>query len=866
MSSATHSSSLFLIFLLLISFQLLASANGDAEAEIEKVSGKDKVEGRELSFLMITKLGMLFSLHGSSKHTIAHQLAPAQAPTEAVLESFSPLPSLHKLHIYHIAPSHGTEEPLSERQKVAQRKHLQMIMTISASVLASLVIFGAMAMVVLVYRRRGRNDCHGNTSNKVSFDPEPAMFYFDSLAPFLESDSDHKLCSESKRCVSAENNVTFESEGMTPHPFLDSKNQSAEAAKQNFEASSDGSESFHSICCSHCSIELMTAYIQPSSDFSTENGHFSPLTSSKLNVFSAQSIEKPVMSTNSIPYNTRKIPHSLVPESLDSKPSLLSRTLKNENDKEPLPSPQSLNLEMEPEASWSSSRNTKSSNLRVKIFTESSNLANRTDQASATITAGKVNAVKKLQTLQSIKGQQMSKPPPPPPPPPLPPFPRSSNFGKPVPPPPFQQQQSSAVDKNGNPLPKLKPLHWDKVRAAPHRSMVWDNIRSSSFVLDEKTIESLFGYNMPCSVKNEESKSKNSTPNKQVLEHKRLQNFTILLKALNATAEQVCKALILGSGLGTQQLEALAKMAPTKEEEERIIKCGDDTDELGSTEKFLKDILRIPLAFSRIEVMLYKEIFEDEVIHLKKSFTILEEACKELRSSRLFLRLLEAVLKTGNRMNVGTIRGGARAFKLDALLKLEDVKGTDGKTTLLHFVVQEIYKSEGLITHEKSNVKPSTKSEAKNTKEKEEECNGRELEIVSQLNTELCNVKKTATMDLDVLMSSVLNLSKGMMKLKELVEGELSGNKRDVSFVNSMRVFQKEGDGIINELKESEGQVFRHVREITEYYHGDVGKDEVNPLSIFVIVSDFLGMLDRICKELRSSKSPQPLNLVARGC
>jgi hypothetical protein len=27
----------------------------------------------------------------------------------------------------------------------------------------------------------------------------------------------------------------------------------------------------------------------------------------------------------------------------------------------------------------------------------------------------------------------------------------------------------------------LKPLHWDKVRAAPDQSMVWDKIRSSSF-------------------------------------------------------------------------------------------------------------------------------------------------------------------------------------------------------------------------------------------------------------------------------------------------------------------------------------------------------------------------------------------------
>ena len=34
-------------------------------------------------------------------------------------------------------------------------------------------------------------------------------------------------------------------------------------------------------------------------------------------------------------------------------------------------------------------------------------------------------------------------------------------------------------------------------------------------------------------------------------------------------------------------------------------------------------------------------------------------------------------------MNVGTNRGDAHAFKLDTLLKLVDIKGADGKTTLL---------------------------------------------------------------------------------------------------------------------------------------------------------------------------------------
>ena len=46
-------------------------------------------------------------------------------------------------------------------------------------------------------------------------------------------------------------------------------------------------------------------------------------------------------------------------------------------------------------------------------------------------------------------------------------------------------------------------------------------------------------------------------------------------------------------------------------------------------------------------------------------------------------------------MNAGTIRGGTNVLRLDALLKLSDMRGADRKTTLMHFVVQEMERSQG---------------------------------------------------------------------------------------------------------------------------------------------------------------------------
>lgn len=199
-------------------------------------------------------------------------------------------------------------------------------------------------------------------------------------------------------------------------------------------------------------------------------------------------------------------------------------------------------------------------------------------------------------------------------------------------------------------------------------------------------------------------------------------------------------------------------------------------------------------------------------------------------------------------MNVGTIRGGAKAFKLDALLKLADVKGTDGKTTLLHFVVQEIIRSECSSAKDVMTSEKKLKPKADEKEEEHRTIMG--LDLVLGLSNELSNVKKTASMDLDVLISSVSNLSNVMNQLKHLVEIESGG-----SFVGSLNLFLKHAERVIGELKDEEKRVLLHVREITEYYHGSVSKDEANPLRIFVIVKDFLSMLDRVCKDVRSLKN-----------
>lgn len=77
-------------------------------------------------------------------------------------------------------------------------------------------------------------------------------------------------------------------------------------------------------------------------------------------------------------------------------------------------------------------------------------------------------------------------------------------------------------------------------------------------------------------------------------------------------------------GLGSELLETLVKMAPTKEEEIKLKDYKGESSKLGSAERFLKAILDIPFAFKRVEAMLYRANFHTEVAYLEKSFQTLE--------------------------------------------------------------------------------------------------------------------------------------------------------------------------------------------------------------------------------------------------
>lgn len=214
-------------------------------------------------------------------------------------------------------------------------------------------------------------------------------------------------------------------------------------------------------------------------------------------------------------------------------------------------------------------------------------------------------------------------------------------------------------------------------------------------------------------------------------------------------------------------------------------------------------------------------------------------------------------------MNVGTFRGSATAFKLDTLLKLSDVKGVDGKTTLLHFVVQEIMRSEGIraVRSAKegksiSSIKTEDLLLEPPPEEADEHYCKLGLEVVSCLSSELEDVKRAAIIDADGLTSSVSKLGNALLKARESLNTDMKILEEQLEeeadeFWLILSTFVENADKQITWMLEEEKRIMALVKSTADYFHGKSGKDE--GLRLFTVVRDFLIILEKVVKEIQAA-------------
>ncbi|CAI9170597.1 unnamed protein product [Rangifer tarandus platyrhynchus] len=296
--------------------------------------------------------------------------------------------------------------------------------------------------------------------------------------------------------------------------------------------------------------------------------------------------------------------------------------------------------------------------------------------------------------------------PPPPPPfpggiPPPPPFPG----GPGVPPPlPFGVPAAPVLPFGLTPKKLYKPEvqlrrpNWSKFVAEDlSQDCFWTKVKEDRFENSElfAKLTSTFSAQTKTKKDQEGGEEKKSLQKKKVkelkvLDSKTAQNLSIFLGSFRMPYHEI-KNVILEVNeavLTESMIQNLIKQMPEPEQLKMLSELKDEYDDLAESEQFGVVMGAVPRLRPRLNAILFKLQFGEQVENIKPEIVSVTAACEELRKSENFSSLLEITLLVGNYMNAGSRNAGAFGFSISFLCKLRDTKSTDQKMTLLHFLAE----------------------------------------------------------------------------------------------------------------------------------------------------------------------------------
>jgi hypothetical protein len=248
-------------------------------------------------------------------------------------------------------------------------------------------------------------------------------------------------------------------------------------------------------------------------------------------------------------------------------------------------------------------------------------------------------------------------------------------------------------------------IHWTPLSGSQLDNSVFAKNRSFEFATPEGTafskLKELFEKKKNNHVpKNKSmSQSKSTSTKANLLDINRSNNIAISLKAFKeysfAELSEIIRFLDPLKKLHGERVHFLRDLLPTISET-NIVKSFDGPESmLDPAERWFKSIVNIKRIESKVNVLRTMEMLEVEARSIGENLRLLTKVCNQVINSDRLQDLLVVVLQIGNIMNEGTRTGGAAGFKMDSLLKLTQTKSADGKTTVLDYLVEDLYLAKG---------------------------------------------------------------------------------------------------------------------------------------------------------------------------
>lgn len=253
---------------------------------------------------------------------------------------------------------------------------------------------------------------------------------------------------------------------------------------------------------------------------------------------------------------------------------------------------------------------------------------------------------------------------------------------------------SSAASRCGSTGSNLINLHWNAMDDVPAGS-VWEETSKKSSEperSDISTLVALFQKKKPTSVIDEKKNDAASSKSKaKLLDLTRSNNLAISLKAFKEFSLKEL-ADIIGfldpkRKIRGERAHFVRDLLPSAPEMKIISEYNGIDERLVPAELWFRHLRGIKRLDTKVQVIRTMEMFTSEIKTVEQNFRLLDEVCHQVMGSVKLQDLLGMVLRIGNVMNEGTRTGGAAGFRFDSLLRLTQTKTSDGKITVLDYLV-----------------------------------------------------------------------------------------------------------------------------------------------------------------------------------
>eukprot|EP01127_Copromyxa_protea_P010601 TRINITY_DN2589_c0_g3_i1.p1 TRINITY_DN2589_c0_g3~~TRINITY_DN2589_c0_g3_i1.p1 ORF type:complete len:504 (+),score=177.53 TRINITY_DN2589_c0_g3_i1:1230-2741(+) len=391
--------------------------------------------------------------------------------------------------------------------------------------------------------------------------------------------------------------------------------------------------------------------------------------------------------------------------------------------------------------------------------------------------------------------------------------------GAPPPPPTLTGSDANSPAKR-----RVRTLHWKAIPRNKLTSTFWSQIDSVDTKGDEdvKALEEemldIFSLSPEKKKSPREIERTPSLKRQQlsILDMKRSNNAAILLSQFKLSFADVKRAILSldETALTAENLISLKFMFPFTDKERRdFANFTGDAQELGVADRFYLEMSDVPRLDEKLSFFLFKFQFQEHLETLQQSSQLLLDACKEVKESQQFAKILKWVHTLGNVLNRDT-RLCSAGFSLESLPKLAETKSRN--TSVLDCLVKYIDQKNPEILYfyeELSHLDAATRSST---------------DIMLQHQTELQK-------DLTGLEAEVK------------IQSELPPHPDDL-FVQIMTPFLKTSSEAFAKTKENLDLAVKTFSELVSFFGEDATR--ISPKTFFGYILEFSALFRRSHKEM----------------